>query len=236
MKKHTNRYWLYGRHACLAALENPNRQVFRALASKNSASDFAPWQERIRCEIIDSKQFSRHLPPDAVHQGMALEVAPLPSITLDDITTKDKPLIVLDQVSDPHNVGAILRSAAAFNLAGVVVHDRHAPAESGAMAKAACGALDMVHLVSVNNIAQALNTLQQSGYWCIGLDSHTDTVLADISFTPRTALVLGAEGKGLRRLTKERCDQLACLPIHGQMESLNVSNAAAIAMYLVSQP
>lgn len=224
-------YWLYGRHACIAALENADRRIHKAVVTRNNMADYEPHLGKIRPEIADIKRLANLLPKEAIHQGIALEVSPLPYLHLDDAMATNQPLVVLDQVTDPHNVGAILRSAAAFGAGAIIVHDRHSPKESGVMAKSASGALEMVPLISVSNIASALDALQEAEYWCIGLDGTARTSIHQANLTHKTALVLGAEGKGLRNLTAKRCDSLVKLPMHPQMESLNVSNAAAIALY-----
>ena len=176
------------------------------------------------------------LPYDAPHQGLVAEVEPLEDIWLGDMLEQGqddtRPILVLDQVTDPHNVGAILRSAAAFDALGIVTQDRHAPPESGTIARAASGALEMVPWVRVVNLARALDEIADAGYWRIGLDGEADELLGPaLSGASKVALVLGAEGEGLRHNSMAHCDILAKLPISPRMESLNVSNAAAIALY-----
>ena len=171
---------------------------------------------------------------------MLLEARPLPAISLDDIPSRSGFVLVLDQITDPHNVGAILRSAAAFDVDAVVTTERHAPALSGVLAKAASGALEHVAMVDVVNLARALEELKDLGYLCVGLNSEAPLSLAEAALTRPLALVLGGEGKGLRRLTRERCDLLARLDLPGPIKSLNVSNACAVALTLahskLSQP
>jgi 23S rRNA (guanosine2251-2'-O)-methyltransferase len=225
-------YWIYGRHAVFAALNNPKRMIRQVLLSPSMQQELAGALGKQHYEVADGKRFDKLLTPDAVHQGIAVEVHPLPMYELEDVAGEGKTLLLLDQVTDPHNVGAILRSAAAFDAGAVIVHDRHAPKESGVMAKAACGALELVPLISVGNIVAAMKALQELGYWCVGMDGVARVTLHQAKLTPATTvLVLGAEGDGMRRLTAEKCDMLVKLPIHAQMESLNVSNAAAIALY-----
>lgn len=173
-----------------------------------------------------------------MHQGLAVAVAPLPALALDDVLAQHAPpaealVVVLDQASDPRNVGAVLRSAAAFAAAAVVVQDRHAPIESGVLAKAASGALETVPMVRVVNIARALRALAAADFLCLGLDSAAERPITARTLPKRIALVIGAEGAGLRRLTKECCERLACIPIAPAVESLNVSVAAAIALFAV---
>lgn len=185
----------------------------------------------------DVADLGRLVPGDAPHQGVVVEAEPLEDVWLDDVLSAapDRAvLLVLDQVTDPHNVGAILRSAAAFGALAVVTQDRHSPPESGALAKAASGALEVVPWVRTVNLARALGDIAEAEFWRIGLAGHSDTLLKDALGPKRVALVLGAEGAGLRPNTREHCDALARLPISGAVESLNVSNAAAIALYAAS--
>jgi 23S rRNA (guanosine2251-2'-O)-methyltransferase len=187
--------------------------------------------------VLDRAGLEALLPEDAVHQGWALRVEPLDPADLDDvlraaeITPGRSVVVVLDRVGDPHNVGAILRSAVAFGAAAVVLPEHGAPQQTGALAKAASGALDRVPLVGAVNLARALDRLKAAGYWCCGLDEGATAPLASLDLGPRVALVLGSEGRGLRRLVRERCDYLARLPTRPELPSLNVSNAAAIALY-----
>jgi 23S rRNA (guanosine2251-2'-O)-methyltransferase len=170
---------------------------------------------------------------DAVHQGLALMVAPLEPVFLDEVLRGDQPLLVLDQVTDPHNLGAMLRSAAAFNAAAVILTKDHSAPETAVVAKAASGGLDIVPRVVVTNLASALREIKEAGYWVAGLSGDAKQTIREAKLNRKTALVLGAEGKGLRRLTAESCDVLVRLPMSERMESLNVSNAAAIALYSV---
>jgi 23S rRNA (guanosine2251-2'-O)-methyltransferase len=184
--------------------------------------------------LADVADLGRLVPADAPHQGVVIEVEPLEDVWLDEIlgSAADRAiLLVLDQVTDPHNVGAILRSAAAFGAIGIVTQDRHSPPESGALAKAASGALETMSWVRTVNLARALEELAEAGFWRIGLTGDADTDLKDALGPNRVALVLGAEGPGLRPNTREHCDALARLPITSAVESLNVSNAAAVALY-----
>lgn len=245
--------WLYGRHAVAAALANPARTVHRLLMAETEGGDdrevdaerrgpraadgIARAAERrgIAVERASRADIAERVGPDAVHQGVAAHVAPLATARLEDACAPRDPgpniVVALDQVTDPHNVGAILRSAAAFGARAVIVTERRAAPESGALAKAASGALEAVPYLRVANLRQALEQLKQAGYWCLGLDGHADVTLDKAGFHDRVVLVLGAEGAGLRRLTRETCDMVVKLPISGQVESLNVSNAAAVALY-----
>ncbi len=237
-------HWLYGTHPVLAALGNNARRCFRLVATPEAESALGGKLEALlagrralRPEIMGRGEIDRLLPPGSIHQGLALEVEPLAEPDLDEVLRRaaaheNATLVVLDQVTDPHNVGAILRSASAFGALGVVLTERHAPGASATLAKAASGAAETVPLVRVTNLARALDEIKAAGVWCAGLDADGPTTLAEARLDGRVALVLGAEGKGLRRLTRERCDLLVRIPMApGAVASLNVSNAAAVALY-----
>jgi 23S rRNA (guanosine2251-2'-O)-methyltransferase len=227
---------LWGKHAVAAALDNPNRKVLKAWATREGAAlmQFPP---EVAVTLADVADLGRLVPNDAPHQGVVIEVEPLDDAWLDEVAggaPERAVLLVLDQVTAPHNVGAILRSAAAFGAVGIVTQDRHSPPESGVVAKAASGALERVPWVRVVNLARALEEIGEAGFWRIGLAGDADTDLREALGPPRVALVLGAEGPGMRQNTREHCDALARLPIGEGMESLNVSNAAAVALYAAS--
>ena len=227
---------LWGKHAVSAALDNANRKVLKAWATREGAS-FMQFPPEVAVTLADVADLGRLVPHDAPHQGVVVEVEPLEEVWLDEILTgadERAVLLVLDQVTDPHNVGAILRSAAAFGAIGIVTQDRHSPPESGVVAKAASGALERMPWVRVVNLARALEEIGEAGFWRIGLTGDAQTDLKEALGPPRVALVLGAEGPGLRPNTKEHCDALAKLPISETVESLNVSNAAAVALYAAS--
>jgi 23S rRNA (guanosine2251-2'-O)-methyltransferase len=227
--------WLYGIHAAAAALGNPNRRLRRLVLTLEAEAALAqrlpqPWP--LTPERVERDRIDHLLGRDAVHQGVALLADPLSPPALHTVLEASGPVVVLDQVSDPRNVGAILRSAAAFGAAAVITQDRNAPEESGALAKAASGALETVPLLRAVNIARTLIALKAANVWCLGLDAGAPLRLAGSAFAGRrVALVVGAEGDGLRRLTRETCDELAKLAMPGDMESLNVSAATAIALY-----
>jgi 23S rRNA (guanosine2251-2'-O)-methyltransferase len=229
-------FWLYGSHAVAAALANPDRTIRRLIATRDAAQALTATRPSLAVEPVERAEIDRVLSAGSVHQGLAALVEPLPALSIEDIcrAASLRPtalVVVLDQVTDPHNVGAILRSAAAFGADAVVVPDRHAPEETGALAKAASGALERMPLVRVTNIVRALDDMKQAGFWVAGLAADAPKTLADAKLSGRIVLVLGAEGEGLRRLTREHCDHLVRLPMKGEMESLNVSNAAAVALY-----
>lgn len=228
-------FWLYGVHAARAALANPRRRVRRAVVSERMAAEFAKPLSGHPFEIAGPDTISRMLPSGAVHQGVALLCEPLAGLDLDEVLSAApagrRIVAVLDQITDPHNEGAILRSAAAFGVTAIIVQDRHAPPESGALAKAASGALDRVPRVAVVNIARALEELGRLDFWRVALALDAEAPLSEAAAPGDIALALGAEGSGLRRLVRERCDAAAFIPVASTMESLNVSNAAAIAFY-----
>jgi 23S rRNA (guanosine2251-2'-O)-methyltransferase len=231
--KPENRPRFWGRHAVAAALANPERGIIRIWTTREAAAAFE-FDPAVPVTYADVADLGRLVPHDAPHQGIVAEVERLPDLFLADLledAPAGRPLLVLDQVTDPHNVGAILRSAAAFDAIGIVTQDRHAPPESGALAKAASGALETVPWVRVVNLARALDEIAEAGFWRVGLTGEAAMVLAEAMGPPRIALVLGAEGEGMRQNTEMHCDALARLPISERMESLNVSNAAAIALY-----
>ena len=238
--KHASGLWLYGLHAVRAALANPQRHVKRAVLTARATEEIGvKLLGRLRHETADTDAVGRLLPPGAVHQGVALLCEPLPERDLETVLDAFPPgrrlVAVLDQVTDQHNEGAILRSAAAFGVAAIVVQDRHAPPESGAPAKAASGALDRIPRISVVNIARSLEILGRLGFWRIALVADGDEALCKAAPEGDVALVLGAEGAGIRRLVRERCDQSAYIPMAAGEESINVSNAAAIAFYELSR-
>jgi 23S rRNA (guanosine2251-2'-O)-methyltransferase len=241
--------WLYGVHPVLAALANPERRAYRVVISGDAETTLAPRiatlaQSRSglpRAEILPRDALERLLPRGAVHQGVAAQLDALEEPDLDDIVRATEGhdsarVVVLDQVTDPHNVGAIVRSAAAFGAAAVVMPERNSPPSTGTLAKAASGALERVPLVRVVNLSRALDQLKQAGFWCVGLDAGATTALHAADLSGKVAMVLGAEGEGLRRLTREHCDLMVHIPIGRGMESLNVSNAAAIALYELARP
>jgi len=228
-----NRPRFWGKHAVAAALDNPHRKVLRAWATREAAG-YMQFPGDVPVTFAEATDLGRLVPHDAPHQGVVIEVEPLEEVWLGDLLVEAPEravLVVLDQVTDPHNVGAILRSAAAFGAIGIVTQDRHSPPESGVIAKAASGALERVPWARVVNLARSLEEVAQAGFWRIGLAGDAATDLADALGPPRIALVLGAEGAGLRPNTREHCDALARLPIGEAIESLNVSNAAAVALY-----
>ena len=226
---------LWGRHAVEAALMNPARSHRKLWATREGiASLDGELPADFPVEYADVADLARLVARDAPHQGLVLECEPLDDVFLDDVLDDGRPVVILDQVTDPHNVGAILRSAAAFDAAAIVTQDRHAPPESGVVAKSASGALERVPWVRVVNLARTLETLAERGYWRIGMTGHAESTLSEALPAGPVALVLGAEGEGMRHNIEAHCDALARLPISNAIESLNVSNAAAIALYAIA--
>ena len=227
---------MYGWHTVTAALRNPARRVRKLLATENAARRLTDEgvKSAVAPEIVRPSAIAERLTPDAVHQGLYLETDALPAPAVEDLPAQGV-VLVLDQITDPHNVGAIFRSAAAFAATAIVTTQRHSPDATGALAKAASGALEHVPLVSVQNLARGLAALKDSGFLVVGLDSSGDSDLADLPLRAPLALVLGAEGKGLRQLTKETCDHVARIALPGEIKSLNVSNAAALGLYVASR-
>lgn len=227
--------WLWGTHPVLAALANPDRRWRRLVATTEAVAALGERLDaKLRPETVDRRALDAMLGASAVHQGIALLAEPLEPSPLDellDLPVAQGTLLVLDQVTDPHNLGAVLRSAAAFGALGVVTTERHAPPESGTLAKAASGALDLVPLARETNLARALERMKRARWWIVGLDGAAPQTLAAAGLSGKVALVLGSEGGGLRRLTRDLCDLLVALPQTGRIDSLNVSNAAAVALY-----
>lgn len=223
---------LYGRHAVLAALNNPARTHTRLYATARGLEALA-YQGR-EYTLATDQELDRLLPPGTPHQGVVLECAPLDPPALHDVLTLPGTLVMLDQVTDPQNIGAIMRAAVAFGAAALITQDRHTPNESGALAKAASGALECLPWCRVTNLARALDDIAEAGFWRIGLSGHASVPFASVCTAGRLCLVLGAEGAGLRPNVADHCDGLARLPISDKVESLNVSTAAAVALYAIA--
>ncbi|WP_257166621.1 23S rRNA (guanosine(2251)-2'-O)-methyltransferase RlmB [Bradyrhizobium sp. SRS-191] len=224
---------LYGWHTVSLALANPNRTIRKLYLTENAARRLADEgiETRVTPEIVRPGQIDQRLGPDAVHQGLLAEADPLPSPDIDTLAPEGL-ILVLDQITDPHNVGAILRSAAAFDVKAIVTTARHSPEATGVLAKSASGALELVPIITVQNLARALTRLNERGFQTVGLDSAGDADIASVPLRQPLALVLGAEGKGLRQLTRETCSVVARLDMPGAIKSLNVSNAAVLALYV----
>jgi 23S rRNA (guanosine2251-2'-O)-methyltransferase len=224
---------LYGWHSVTMALQNRQRRIRKLFVTENAARRLAEEniETRVTPEMVRPAQIDARLGPDAVHQGLLAEADPLPSPDIETLDLEGM-VLVLDQITDPHNVGAILRSAAAFAVKAIVTTARHSPEATGVLAKSASGALELVPLVTVQNLARALTQLNERGFMTVGLDSEGSENLSAIELRQPLALVLGAEGKGLRQLTRETCTAVARLDMPGELKSLNVSNAAVLALYI----
>ena len=224
---------LYGWHTVTAALANPRRQIRKLILTENAARRLADdkIETRVPPEIVRPSLIDQRLGPDAVHQGLLAEADPLDSPDIDTLSLSGI-VLVLDQITDPHNVGAIMRSAAAFAVKAIVTTARHSPEATGVLAKSASGALELVPLVTVQNLARALNEMNERGFMTVGLDSEGQQNLGAVALRQPLALVLGAEGKGLRQLTRDTCNVVARLDMPGEIKSLNVSNAAVLSLYV----
>lgn len=240
--------WFYGRHAVIAALENPRRNCHRLLVTQefikthgdelNKALQACD-RKRPDPEIQDRRIIEDML-RGAVHQGIALQADPLPRQNLEDIlddlsNQNDTLVIALDQATDPQNIGAVLRSAAGFGASAIIIPEKNAPEITPVMAKTACGALERIPFIRVTNLSRSMDLLKEEGFWAVGMDGYAETVISKVDMTGKTLLVMGSEGTGLRRLTKEKCDFLAKIPISQAVESLNLSNATAVALYEIAR-
>ncbi len=229
---------IYGRHAVLSALKNPKRQIQKLLITADNKNEVEPLN--VNFSVIDKKEFEKILPKDAVHQGFALYCNRLETYDIEDLIAlaENKSrchILILDQVTDPQNIGAIIRSCAAFETLGLVVQDKNSPLESGAMDKASAGTIEFVPVARVTNLSRAIEKLKDAGFWVMGMDGYAETTIDKINKSGKTAIVMGSEGKGMRRLVQENCDSSVKLPISPNVESLNVSTAAAIALYELSK-
>lgn len=231
---------IYGRHAVISALKNPNRNILKLVITAENKQEIDRLGMVLPISVVDRKDFSKFLPEDAVHQGFALFCSRLDSVDILDLIAlaEDKQrchILILDQVTDPQNIGAIIRSCAAFGTLGLVVQDKNSPLESGAMDKAAAGTIEFVPIARVTNLSRAIEQLKDNGFWVMGMDGYADVTIDKVNKNGKTAIVMGSEGKGMRRLVQENCDTSVKLPISPNVESLNVSTAAAIALYELSK-
>ena len=243
--QHENEVLIYGRHAVAAALQNPKRIVNKAWSTVECAAEvrnmLAAGKRRPELlRIVERKVLEEILPADAVHQGMVIAAQRLKSCSIEDVCdaaeAEDKAcVLVLDQVTDPQNVGAIIRSCAAFGVLALIMQDKNSPEESGAMVKASAGTIELLPICRVTNLNRAIERLKNAGFWVVGMDGYAETEISSISKGGKIAVVMGSEGKGMRRLVKESCDQTVKLKMNPKVESLNVSTAAAIALYEVTK-
>lgn len=230
---------LYGRHAVLSAIANPNRKLAKLLCTKENADEIRRLNI-IQPQIVDRKEIDKLLPPDTVHQGFALFCSRLPDYTLDEIIdlAADKDnchVLILDQVTDPQNIGAIIRSAVAFNTLALIMQDKNSPLESGAMAKASAGMIEHLPVVRATNLSRAIAQLKDADFWTIGMDGYAKTTVAELKKGGKNAIIMGSEGKGMRRLVEENCDITVKLPMNDKVESLNVATAASIMLYEINK-
>ena len=227
---------IYGRHAVISALKNPKRKINKLVIAPENRSEIENLISSNLIEVTDKRRFSEFLPEDAVHQGFALYCSRLENNDIMDLISlaenkEQCHILILDQVTDPQNIGAIIRSCAAFETIGLVLQEKNAPLESGAMDKAAAGTIEFVPIARVTNLSRAIEQLKENGFWVLGMDGYAQTTIDKINKSGKTAIVMGSEGKGMRRLVQENCDATVKLPISPNVESLNVSTAAAIALY-----
>ncbi|MDG7053155.1 MAG: 23S rRNA (guanosine(2251)-2'-O)-methyltransferase RlmB [Wolbachia endosymbiont of Alcedoecus sp.] len=236
-------FWLYGKHACMSALKNKNRQCMELLTTENFYEEHEKEirqyidSKGVKVQLVENKTLNNILSKGANHQGVALKVAPiLQSLSIEEIanSSDSSTIVILDQVTDTHNIGSILRTSACFNVDAVVLPYNHSPNENASIAKAASGALDIVPLIHVTNIVKTMEYLKKAGYWCYGFDGDAKENVDEIkNFGKKIVIIFGSEEKGMRRLVKENCDYLVKIPMSNVIDSLNVSNAAAIGLYSI---
>ena len=224
-----NKVWIYGKHAVRAAVLNKNRQIFKVVVlpqNRDFLSDLS-----VKIEVVDKNYFSSLFGKDTIHQGCAAQVLPLDEIFLEDLPDDDRPIVFLDQVTDPQNIGSILRASAVFGAKAVVLPEMNSPEVTAVIAKVASGALESVPLIKVKNLVQSIKMLKKSGYWCVGLDERGDKTIGEMDLSGKFVLIIGSEGQGMRRLTRENCDFLVQLPSSGDFTTLNAAQAATVSLY-----
>lgn len=231
---------LYGRHAVLAALENPARKIHKLVCTSENAVSLRAKYPNLNIVTTDKKDIDKLVSADAVHQGFALFCSELDNLSIEELCSMTENeqkcnVLILDQVTDPQNIGAIIRSCAAFGTKALIVQDKNSPQESGSMAKAAAGTMEMVPVVRVTNLSRAIETLKKNGFWVVGMDGYAKDNVDKIDKNTKLAVIMGSEGAGMRRLVEESCDITVRLPINPKVESLNVSTAAAVVLYELSK-
>lgn len=231
--KGSNLIWIYGIHAVRAAVNNPERLIYRIIVSDKEQSKSLLPGKSVDIEVVSKQYFSDLFGKDAMHQNIAALVKPQTETLLEDILAEDneRPIIILDQITDPHNVGAILRSAAVFDVKCMIVPENNTPNETAVLAKTASGALEIVPIIRVINLARCIKILKENSYWCIGLDERGTDFLNNIDLSGKFAFIIGSEGSGMRRLTKESCDILAKLPVSDNFSTLNAAQACTVTLY-----
>lgn len=225
-------YYIYGKHPSIAAIGNPKRTIIEILCTEDCFNEYKNYISPYKYSIVDNKFIKDTIPKDSLHQGIAVKTKPI-STDIDslDLTEENTKIAILDQITDPHNVGAILRSAAAFGIRAIIITNDNSAEENGVMAKTSCGAIESVPIIKVTNLKSTINMLKKNGFWVIGLDGKAKKFLSPKTMSGKICIILGSEGTGMRRLTSESCDLLVKIPIDPSMESINVSNAAAIVFY-----
>lgn len=231
---------IYGRHAVMSALQNPQRKISKILCTKDNAEELRKLNPQLNLNIVERREIDKLLPQDAVHQGFALYCSELENYDLEEIielsSTREKcHILILDQVTDPQNIGAIIRSCTAFNSLALIMQDKNAPSETGAMVKASAGTIEHLPICRVTNLSRAIEQLKNADFWIIGMDGYAKTTVDKMNKSGKTAIIMGSEGKGMRRLIEEACDSTIKLPMNPQVESLNVSTAAAIVLYEINK-
>ncbi len=227
---------LYGKHAVFSALNNPKRNIKHVLCTKENFQEIQKKHPHVKAKIVDKKEIEKLVGKDSVHQGFALLCDSLETYCIEDICNMAENVhkchvLILDQVTDPQNIGAIIRSAVAFGTLALVVQDKNCPPENGSMAKASVGLIEHLPIARVTNLSRAIEKLKNAGFWVVGLDGYATDTLSTFEKPQKTAIILGSEGKGMRRLIEENCDYKIKIPMNNKAESLNVSNAAAIVLY-----
>lgn len=230
---------LYGKHAVFSALQNPERKIIKLMCTAENAKEISQKFPNVPLVTVDKKDIDKLLPNDCVHQGLALFCSPLQGMSIEELCARSERIdnarvLILDQVTDPQNIGAIIRSCAAFGAIAMIVQDKNSPLESGAMAKAAAGTMEFLPIVRVTNLSRSIETLKKHGFWVVGMDGYAKTTIDKMDKTGKLAVIMGSEGAGMRRLVEESCDITVKLPISDKVESLNVSTAAAITLYELS--
>ena len=221
--------WIYGKHAVRAAVLNERRKVFRIIVLPQNRDFLADLS--VKVDVSDKSYFSSLFGKDAIHQGCAAQVLKLDEVCLEDLPDNDQPIVFLDQVTDPQNIGSIMRAAAVFGAKAIVLPEVNSPDVTAVIAKVASGAAETIPLVKVKNLVQSIKMLKKSGYWCLGLDERGDKKISEINLSGRFILVIGSEGQGMRRLTRENCDFLVQLPSAGNFTTLNAAQAATVSLY-----
>ncbi len=236
---------LYGRHPVMSAISNPHRTINTIFVTKETSEEakqacIKTKRDTNIIKIIDKKEIEQLLPRDSVHQGFAAKVHPLPEYSIEEIcdlaqTQENCHILILDQVTDPQNIGAIIRSCVAFDTLALIVQDKNSPTENGTMAKASAGMIEHLPICRVTNLSRAIEQLKHAGFWTIGMDGYASSTISELKKGGKNAIIMGSEGKGMRRLVEESCDITVRLPISEKVESLNVSTAAAIVLYEISK-